>query len=122
MPSSQVSLTAELAGGRKAWYDREPFVVWLPLSALAAGVVQTVAYTGYKFFYNAFGVKPEEVGYDYTSLLPRTAFQLALLVSAVLAIIGLLSFGFAFYAAIGKPFVDDWRESRPSSLVQSHGW
>jgi hypothetical protein len=121
MSSSEVSPHIEVSGRRKAWYDREPFVVWLPFSALAAGVVQTVAYTGYKFFYNTFGVRPEEVGYDYTSLLPRTAFQLALLVSGVLALVGLLSFGFAFYAAIGKPFVDDWRESRPGSLAQSHG-
>jgi hypothetical protein len=102
MSSSEVSPNIEVSGRRKAWYDREPFVVWLPFSALAAGVVQTVAYTGYKFFYNTFGVRPEEVGYDYTLLLPRTAFQLALLVSGVLALVGLLSFGFAFYAAHWK--------------------
>jgi len=94
----------------KRWYDREPFAFWLPFSAIAAAVVQTVAYTGYKFFYNSFGVKPEEVGYDYTSLLPRTAFQLALLVSSVLVLVGMLSFAAAFYAGIGKPFIDDFRK------------
>ena len=38
------------------WYDREPLTVWLPLSALLAGLVQTIAYTGYKFFYDSLSL------------------------------------------------------------------
>src|SRR4051794_10077135 len=71
-------------GSSKRWYDREPLKLWLPLSAVAATAAQTIAYVGYKLFYNSFGVRPEEVGYDYASLLPRTAFQLALLLAAAL--------------------------------------
>jgi hypothetical protein len=55
---------------QKRWYEREPIAVFVPLSVLAATVLQTIAYTGYKLFYNSLGVRPEEVGYDYASLFP----------------------------------------------------
>jgi hypothetical protein len=96
----------------RRWYDREPLSIWLPLAAVAGGTVQTVAYVGYKLFYNSFGVRPEEVGYEYTSLIPRTAFQLALISSGVIAFLGLLSLSAAFYGGMLKPMFDDWRASR----------
>jgi len=73
-------------------------------------MVQTVAYAGYKFIYNSFGVRPEEVGYDYASLLPRTAYVVALLVSVGLAFLALASLTAAFYAGLLKPVVQDvWK-------------
>lgn len=101
------------------WYDREPMAVWLPLSAVAAATVQTVAYTGYKLFYNSFGVRPEEVGYDYASLFPRTAYQLALIIALGLLLLSIGSLVIAFYAGIGKPIWDDLR--RPAGTVTAGG-
>ncbi len=93
----------------RRWYDREPLAIWLPLTAVAAATVQTVAYVGYKLFYNSFGVRPEEVGYDYASLFPRSAFQLALLITAALALLCGISVTLAIYGVLLKPVVDDLR-------------
>jgi hypothetical protein len=102
-------------GSSKRWYDREPLKLWLPLSAVAATAVQTIAYVGYKLFYNSFGVRPEEVGYDYASLLPRTAFQLALLLAAALLFLCALSLILACYAVTLKPFFSGWSGTRRST-------
>lgn len=87
----------------RSWFDREPLKIWLPFSAVAAAAVQTVAYVGYKLFYTSFGVRPEEVGYDYASLFPRTAFQLALIIAAGLLILSALSLLVAFVSAVIVP-------------------
>jgi hypothetical protein len=85
----------------KRWHDREPLRVWVPLSALIAAVIQTIAYLGYKTFYLSFGVRPEEVGYDYATLFPRTILQVTLLFLLALFALGLLSAIFALYGAFG---------------------
>jgi hypothetical protein len=93
----------------------------LPLSAVAAATVQTVSYVGYKLFYNSLGVRPEEVGYDYASLLPRSAFQLALLVTAALALLSGASIALALYAVMLKPVWDDLRgRGSPLTTVGVH--
>lgn len=96
----------------KRWYDREPLAVFVPLSVVGAAALQTVAYAGYKLFYNSFGVRPEEVGYDYASLFPRTAMQIAILVSVALVVLAALSIAVAFYGAIGVGFLRGQRESK----------
>jgi len=100
----------------RRWYDREPLTIWLPLSAVAAAAVQTASYVGYKLFYNSLGVRPEEVGYDYTSLFPRSAFQIGLLISIALVTLSAVGFVLAFYAVVLKPFFDDLR-GRGSELT-----
>lgn len=109
---------------KRRWYDREPLAIWLPLAAVAGGTVQTVAYVGYKLFYNSFGVRPEEVGYEYTSLIPRTAFQLALIISLALLLLSVLSFSIAFYGVLLKPILDDWRGPKSSTMkdIGGRGW
>lgn len=112
---SEPVASAGSSSPRRPWHDREPLTIWLPLSALVAGVVQTVAYAGYKFFYNSFGIRPEEVGYDYASLLPRTAYVVALLVSIALVVLALVSLTLAFYVGLLKPMLQDFLGgSKPS--------
>lgn len=83
------------------------------MSVLAAAVLQTIAYTGYKLFYNAFGVRPEEVGYDYASLFPRTAIPLAVLLSFVLTALATVSFAVALYGGMGYSFIKSLRTETP---------
>jgi hypothetical protein len=87
------------AATTKRWFDREPLKIWIPVSAVLTGVLQTVGYLGYKDFYQQFGVKPEEVGYDYASLFPRTAFQITLVVTLALLGLALTSLLFAIAGA-----------------------
>jgi hypothetical protein len=77
----------------RRWWDRDPVKVWAPLAAVVAAWLQTVAYAGYQAFYAAFDVRADEVGFDYTGTLRRSAvpifisFVLALLVLSFLAVI-----------------------------------
>jgi hypothetical protein len=93
---------------RPRWRDREPVKILLPLSALFASGAQTVAYLGYKEFYSGFGVRPEEVGYDYTSLLPRTIVPVAFLTVLTLIALSMLSLVLGLWRAeqissVGQP-------------------
>jgi hypothetical protein len=97
---------------QKRWYEREPIAVFVPLSVLAATVLQTIAYTGYKLFYNSLGVRPEEVGYDYASLFPRTAIPLAIILSVGLLILATASLAAAAYGGIGYAMVQSWRAEK----------
>jgi hypothetical protein len=100
----------------RRWYEREPLAIWLPLAAMATATIQTVAYAGYKFFYGSFGVRPQEVGYDYTSLIPTNAFQLALITSFALLLLGVGSVVFAIWGVMLKPIVDDLRAPGTSAV------
>jgi hypothetical protein len=77
-----------------------------------------VSYVGYKLFYGSLGVRPEEVGYDYASLFPRSAFQLASLITIALVVLGVASIALAFYGVMLKPIFDDMR-GRGSPLTAS---
>lgn len=105
-------MAASSVGEVKRWYEREPQRVFLPFAAVAAAVVQTVAYLGYKLFYNSFGVRPEEVGYDYASLLPRTALQLALILSFGLVGLTFLSYVFAVGGAFLYGLIQNYQNSK----------
>jgi hypothetical protein len=84
----------------RRWQDREPVKIWVPLSGLIAVLVQTVAYQGYKSFYSYFDVRPEEVGYDYTSLFPRTIIPIAALSLGALMLLSLGSVALATVVAL----------------------
>lgn len=98
-----------MADKGRRWHDREPLSIWLPFSAVAAATVQTLSYVGYKLFYGSLGVRPEEVGYDYASLFPRSALQLASLITVVLGLLSVASIAIAIYGAMLKPMFDDLR-------------
>jgi len=101
---------------RRRWYDREPVKVWLPISAVAAATIQTTAYLNYKLFYARFNVRPEEVGYDYTSVLPRTTIQVA---GFLLLLLMFLSAASVVVALIAADRLTDARET--TSEVRNRG-
>lgn len=82
----------------RQWFDREPLGVWAPIVAVILTVTQSFSYFVLRFFYaELFGVTPEEVGSDYTTLLARNALPLGLVTITVLFLLTLLVVELGFF-------------------------
>jgi hypothetical protein len=104
-------VSEKVGGGMAPPIQREPLRLWAPVAAILAAALQMAAYTGYKLFYQSFGVTPEETGIEYSSILVRSALQLLLLFVVVLLLLTTLSLMVSFYPALGWLFYR-WNRSR----------
>lgn len=96
-------------GGRTAWYDRELFKVWAPISAVTVACIQSTSYFLYRsFFEDLFAVSPEEVGSDYTTLFARNAIVIATLLAVVVLVLVVGTLALAFFARLTKTM---WQQS-----------
>jgi hypothetical protein len=82
----------------RRWWERDPVKLWAPIGALVAAGLQTQAYAGYQAFYGEFGVRADEVGFDYAGTLRRSSVPIFVSFALVLITLSLL-------ALIGPPFV-----------------
>ena len=99
------------------WWDRDPVKLWAPMAALVAAWLQTVAYAGYQAFYAAFGVRADEVGFDYTGTLRRSSVAIFISFAMVLLFLAFLAMLLPF---VGVTWVAGSESGRSSQLARDY--
>src|SRR4051812_41785221 len=79
---------------------REPLKVWTVLFAATALTIQSLTYSVTSWFYSAFNVTPEEVGFSYTDILGRNALEIAFVSIVGLGLLAAVSMALAFLGVV----------------------